>query len=186
VVSAHLSGNAVIRYTLPLTGCYRSKTVIIDALPVPTITYNYLYSTLYATPGYSSYQWYDSTYGKIVGATASSIAATHTTYYYVIVTDSNGCKGTSSVFYYNISLVGVNSIANNPDVKIFPNPATGTVNIESNINVRAVVSGMDGRTEIDQPNAKSIDVSRLANGLYLVTLFDDSGARVSVQKLTKE
>lgn len=186
VVTAITSGDAVIRYTLPVTGCYQSKIVTVDAMPVPVLTYNWILATLYATPGFATYQWYDSLGGKMTGATSSNVALANTDYYWVVVTDSNGCKGSSAIYHYDVSQVGVNNILNNNGVRIYPNPANGIVYIESPVKVRAVITGLDGRTELVQDNAKELDISRMANGLYFISVYDENGAKLTIQKLLKQ
>jgi hypothetical protein len=72
---------------------------------------------------------------------------------------------------------------NGSDIKIYPNPAASTVYISSPVKVHATISSVDGRQLIDQPDAQSIDVSMLPDGLYMISLFDESGVRIVVQKL---
>ncbi len=69
---------------------------------------------------------------------------------------------------------------------VFPNPSTGVIFIEAPVAVRAVVSGVDGKVLIDQPLAKEIDITKLASGVYMVTLFDDDGVQRSVHRITKQ
>jgi uncharacterized protein YjdB len=188
VVTALLaSGNGIIRYTLPLTGCYVTATVTVEALPVPVIVYNYLYGTLYATPGYAHYQWYDSSSGLIPGATSSSIAASQTDYYYVIVTDSSTkCKGQSAPFHYDISMVGVNNTISANGTLVYPNPANGVIYVQSPVKVKAVITSVEGKTMLEQANAHEMNISTLANGMYFVSLYDENGLRVHIQKVIKE
>jgi len=187
VVTALLaSGNAIIQYTLPITGCYQTKIVTIDPLPVPAITYNWIDATLYATTGYAHYQWYDSTVGLIPGAISSSIAASTDTWYFVVVTDSNGCKGASLPFHYDLSMVGVKNISNGATTRIYPNPANDKVNIQSTIPVDAIIETMDGKKLIEQKKTSEVDIHMLPAGIYVISLYDENGVRVSVQKLIKE
>jgi len=187
VVTSIAQGSAVIKYTLP-TGCFRTKTIFIDPLPVPVINYNWLSGTFYVDTisDYLSYQWYDSLQGKIVGATSPSLAALYTEYYFVVVTDTNGCKGASALYHYNVVELGAGSTINNSNIKIYPNPAAGSLYIESQVNVRAVITGMDGKTELEMENAKEIDISHLSDAMYFISLFDDSGRKLTTQKLIKE
>lgn len=186
LVTAIASGNAIIHYTLPITGCYQAYTITVDPLPVPTVTYNWATGTLYATTGFATYQWYDSTSGKIHGATAPSIAATNTDYYYVLVTDSNGCKGYSSAYHYNVAQVGTHNVLSGNGVLIYPNPAEGSVFVESPVSVRVVITSLEGKTELIADQAKQIDISRLANGLHFISVFDGQGNRLMIQKLIKQ
>jgi len=185
VVTGISGGNAQIRYTLIATGCFWTATVSVDPLPVPPLTYNWLAGTLYTTTGYSTYQWYDSLSGKIIGATTTSVALTNTDYYWVEVTDGNGCKGKSSLYHYDINQVGVHSVNAN-GIAIYPNPTSGKVFIVSAVPVRAVITSLDGRKELDQPHAEELDMTRLQAGMYFLTLYDESGARITAQKLVKQ
>ncbi len=186
-VTAISQGVGIISYTLP-TGCYRTKTVIVRPIPVPAIIYNFVTGTLVAPPGYVTYQWYDSIQGKIPGATSPSVAALNSEYYFVEVTDSNGCVGRSVYYHFNISQLGLNNPANQK-INIYPNPASAILIVESFIKVHVVISGIDGRQVLASdagPGTNELDISKLANGIYMVTLYDESGVRVSVKKLTKE
>jgi hypothetical protein len=175
-------GAAVIKYTLP-TGCYRTRTISVNPLPTSAVTYNN--GTLYAPSGFVSYQWYDSV-GKITGATSPSVAALYNMYYYVIVTDSLGCQGKSDLYYFNPSTAGVVNIGQKSPITIYPNPTNKVLYIESAINVRAVVNGVDGKKEMEQANAKQIDISSLASGMYFITFYNDDGQVQSKQKFIKE
>jgi hypothetical protein len=177
-------GVSTIRYTLA-TGCFQSKTISVNPLPVPNVFYNFNTFTFEASPGYESYQWYDSIQGLIPFANSPSLAALNTEYYYVEVTDNNGCKGKSAKYYFNTRQLGIGNISRS-DVRIYPNPASGTVYIEAAVKVRAVISSVDGRKVIEQENARTIDVSKLANGMYIIMLYDMDGVKLMVDKLVKE
>jgi uncharacterized protein YjdB len=185
ILTSRLSGNGVISYTLP-TGCMTTKNINIYPVPTPLITYVKFDNTLYTDPIYVGYQWYDSVdAGPIPHATSPSLGGIFSEWYYVVVTDTNGCKSPSAKFHFNNTITGIKTI-NGMEIKIFPNPSTGTIYIESPVNVRAVLTGIDGKTEINQPDAKELDIRRLASGVYLISLYDDSGAVLTVQKLIKE
>lgn len=184
IVTTIVGPLATFKYTLP-TGCAVSHSIAIDPTPPVTVTYNPGTMTLYATTGYAAYQWYDDYVGKLIGATSSSVAGLYPEHYYVIVTDSIGCKGKSALFDLGY-IMGVSNVAGNDPVKMYPNPASTTVYIESAINVRAVVSGIDGKMQMEVANAKEIDLSKLAPGMYFVGLYNDSGNLVALKKLVKE
>jgi len=186
VVRSHIQGMATIKYTLA-TGCITTKQISVEPLPVPTIIYNFVTNSLVVWPdvGWVSYQWYDSLMGKIPGATSPSVAAPETQYYQVEVTDSNGCKGKSGQYHFNRNQLAVND-PNKGHVKIYPNPANSTLYVASIAKLRAVITDVEGRSVIEQADAKAIDISKLADGLYLINLYDENGMRVTVQKFTKE
>ena len=183
ILTGITGGIAVISYTLP-TGCARVAYVTVDVAPAPIVTY--YTGALYVDNIYSSYQWYDSLAGLITGATSPSIAAANDEYYYVVVTDSNGCKGTSALYHFNSSMEGVNNVTNSPAVNIYPNPTTGVLYIDAPVKVRAVITSIEGTKEIDIADAKEVNIAKLANGLYFITLYDNSGNTIAVRKITKQ
>ncbi len=183
-VTAISQGLGVISYTLP-TGCYRTKTVSVEPIPIPAVVYNFMTGTFMADTGYLTYQWYDSIQGKIPGATSPTLAALNTEYYFVEVTDKNGCVGRSIRYHFNIAQLGVKTNIQSA-INIYPNPASNTLFIESPVAVKAVVSGIDGRQLVEKANAREVDISKLASGVYVLTLYDDEGTRIVVKKFTKE
>jgi hypothetical protein len=58
------------------------------------------------------------------------------------------------------------------DIKLFPNPATSVLMIESPIPVRIMILTIDGKLVIDANNATTVDVSLLANAIYMVKVYD--------------
>ena len=183
IVTTISGGTATFKYTLP-TGCSTTKAINVRSGPTPNVTYNWYSQTLYCDTPYVNYQWYDSIMGKIPGANSPSIAALYNEYYYCVVTDINGCKGTSAWFHFDIRQVGVNNV-NAPKVNIYPNPTTGKLYIECAVKVRAIVNDMAGRMVIDQADAHSLDIGSLPDGTYLMTLYDENGAIITVQKMEK-
>ena len=154
-------------------------------MPVPVITYNWIDNTFYTDAGYETYQWYDSLQGLIPGATASSLAAFASQYYYVEVTNSYGCTRPSAIIHYNTGQLGFNELHENNEVKIFPVPAHDIVTISAPYKVVSVsVSNVLGQTvgcrgyNLD---TGMLDISNLAAGSYFIKI---NG--VSVKQLLKE
>ena len=131
-------GNATIIYTLS-TGCSIDKTIWVEDIAEPTITYNWQTATLYATPGYSSYQWYDSLHGLISGATSPSIAALYTEYYYVIAGNNNNCTRPSALFHFNADELSVTEQTDDERIQIYPNPATNLLTISATNKITSIV-----------------------------------------------
>jgi len=184
IVWALAQGTAIIKYKAPTT-CYVTKQVSVQPMPVPTITYNPFLNTMYADGGWLSYQWYDTLEGKVPGATSPSMAALDNEWYQVEVTDSNGCKGKSAKFFFNVSMLSVGNVGNE-QIKVYPNPAGNFLNVSAPMKLSAHITDAEGRRVMDIKDAKQIDVSQLASGLYFVDLLDDAGIRVAVRKFTKE
>ena len=154
--------------------------IVVNPLPMPIVSFN---GTKLSTSGiYSGYQWFLNTVG-IPGATDSTYVPVTDGSYRVLVVDANGCDGYSSAFI--IANVGVKQI-NATDVRIYPNPANSVVHIESPVSVRAVITAVEGKILLEQANARDVDISGLANGLYLMMIYDADGNQLMVEKLIKE
>ncbi len=91
--------------------------------PLPTITPNGYVLT--ASLG-SAYQWQFNSV-DIPGATGQSYSAVQTGLYTVLVYDEHGCKNSASYF---VQIVGIDDVTNGVAISIFPNPNTGSFEIE--------------------------------------------------------
>jgi hypothetical protein len=96
--------------------------------------------------------------------------------YTVIVTDKNGCKDTNII---DLIVNGIDELNNNSGIKIYPVPASGTLNIDitnNNIGLTSMyVFDVTGKQVMEQNisvNAThvSLDVSKLDNGVYFLRL----------------
>jgi len=188
VLTAVSAGSTLVTYTIPATGCYVTASELVHPLPVPSIYFNGGDNTFSTGTGYVSYQWYSGTSLSdlipIPGAVSYNLAALYNEYYTVIVTDSFGCQSEASV--YDMTDLSVNSLPVGNAVSIHPNPATSVLNISSLVSVDAVISDMAGKVIIDRKKASEIDISKLANGVYMIALYDGEGNQLLIQKLVKE
>ena len=164
-------------------GCIDTSAAVVltvNPLPAPVITFSG--TTFYAGNFYTSYQWFDN--GTVIsGATTDSLMATANGYYNVLVTDTNGCSDTATT--YMLGNLGVNTIKSASGISIYPNPANSVINIVSGINVKAVLTGIEGGVIMEQNNARKMDISHLSAGIYFIELYDDNGSRIAVQKVIK-
>ena len=104
--------------------------------------------------------------------------------YTVLVTDTNGCQKLTNG--YNLNNLDVNNVISASEIKIYPNPATYTVQIDYPYYLDVAVCSMEGKTVAEYKNSKEIDISNLASGLYLMVLTDENGNRIKVEKLIKQ
>ena len=155
-------------------------TLLVHPAPSPSI--GYASKKLHTDAGYNTYQWYLNTVA-VPGATRTTYTPGKNGSYRVSVTDSNGCSGYSTEII--ITTVGVKEITA-ADVKIYPNPATSLLHIESPVHVNAVITSIEGKTVLSQKDATEVNISGLANGMYIIMLFDEQGERLTVQKLIKD
>ncbi len=159
-----------------------SATVTENPLPNPLI--HLVGAEFHTQNTYVTYQWFKDGVA-IVGATDSLQRCIGAGRYKVDVTDVNGCQSVSAEDPTSCAEVGVAVVAASGDIKIFPNPAQNTIQIEAPVAVRAVISSMDGRMLIDQADAKTIDISRLADGIYTIMLYDAGNHLLKADKLVK-
>lgn len=170
-----------------VNGCQGSSsvTVTVNANPMPVITD--MNGVLSTDPGYASYQWYYEG-NPIAGANVSdynpspSMSGTYT----VVVTDSNGCTGTST------GVVGVETFSFLNSTTLYPNPNNGQFSLEIQVDrsreLKVTVTTLHGQrihAFEDRANPgrwnRSIDLGEVAKGLYLVEI--ESGGSRLVRKV---
>ncbi|MBR5028864.1 MAG: T9SS type A sorting domain-containing protein, partial [Bacteroidales bacterium] len=61
-----------------------------------------------------------------------------------------------------------------PDVKVFPNPTTGTVNFSQEVRHVEVYDNM-GRRVLSDDNTYTLDLSAMRKGLYTLRLTTEQG-----------
>jgi hypothetical protein len=129
-------------------------------------------TSLEATSGFSSYQWYDANGTLINGATSAIFNPTSMGEYYVVVNDTN-CEESSLLIDYNIS--GLNDLYQN--IKIYPNPTNGLLTIEgakaiNNIILISYIGNQLLKVENNHNELSSIkiDLSTFAKGIYFIEI----------------
>jgi len=143
-----------------------SVTLTVSTVPVISTTGGLLY-----TSGYATYQWFLNGVA-ISGANTSIFNATAPGSYRVVVTSASGCRDTSAAYIVTGGgSTGVTTITG-MDIKLFPNPATSVLMIEAPTPVRIMILTIDGKLVIDAKNATTVDVSLLANAIYMVKVYD--------------
>ena len=166
-------------------GCTETTTpvnVVVNALPLPIVT---SYENIVSTQSiFSTYQWYFNNTPVAGVGTNSKYTASQNGTYTVYVTDANGCSNMSTP--YILKSVGVTNVAAaNTKIRVYPNPAHAIVYIDAPVSVNVSVNSVDGKELFSQNNAKSIDISALANGVYMIKITDQNGNMLSVEKLVK-
>jgi len=152
--------------------------VTVDTLPVPVILRT---GIIFASKDeYPAYAW--QRYGvTVLGATERWYTALDGGSMTLVVTDLNGCTGASAT---NTELgVGTVSTFN---TRIYPNPAQNTLFIEYADATDAEVATVDGRMLFTVKDTKAIDLSRLPNDIYLVSVYDHyTGTLLKTEKILK-
>jgi len=165
--------NGICSETVP------GPSVIAPAIPIVSfISPDVLYTGTFA-----SYQWFRNGV-LIVGATGNILDETAGGIYTVVVTDANGCSDTSSG-YAIAGGTGINGISAGQSIKVYPNPASSVVHIDAAAQVNVSVLSIDGKVLIEQKDATDVDVSSLADGLYMIMIYDQSGLLLKTAKFAK-
>lgn len=179
---ASKSGDYTVQVNTPLGCATMSNPIRVKVYPLPTPVVIYGGPRVLSTQKYYTYQWYWNNI-KI-----DSFAQNRNYYvfkdgaYSVEVTDSNGCTAKSDVYLYSLS---INDPSLAAAIKVFPNPATDRIAIESPIALNAKLTDMIGRTLYEDNNAKEIPLGQFADGMYLLTLTDKEGNLIKVEKISK-
>lgn len=141
---------------------------------------------------YYSYQWYLNGLA-ILGATDSTYTVTENGDYTVVVTNSKGCVDTSIAYKVtNVydeppeGTVIVPSVLAGDYIKIYPNPANNILHIQTPVSVNIRVNSIDGRRLQQKNNALEVDVSKLAQGIYLLQITDKDNRLIRTEKFIKD
>src|SRR5690606_4685386 len=165
-------------------GCVESSnsvSVTVHPLPNPIIVQNGM--VLSVPTIFSTYQWYR--YNQALqGANQSSFTLTQNGVYTVEVTNSFGCKNRAEVVVINNTSVQ-NVAGLSSEISVYPNPTKKILNIEAPIKVNALLQSMTGQILIEEKDAKQIDVSHLAEGVYMVSILDSEGQVLKVERIVK-
>lgn len=129
-----------------------------------------------------SYRWLRD--GKAIsGQIDTALTTTTVGDYAVEVTDSRGCKDTSNTLSITVGIEDVELLS---AVKLYPNPVTDKLNIESSQTqaITVTLTDLQGRTirqSTFEQGTGSVDVSNVAKGMYLIQL--RSGDELEVRKV---
>ena len=128
-----------------------------------------------AGSGYSSYLWQDN-------STGSTLQANNYGFFWISVTDENGCIATDSVFVtFQTSTNGI--LASDGQVRIFPNPAKETLHVALELNVEqhvilemySITNAIVFREDIKQAQITEahINVQDIVPGTYFLRITVD-------------
>ena len=178
IITVIMTGNTACATTPTAFG--NITLMRINPLPNPVITRTG--NVLSTTSGYVTYQWNLATQ-PIVGATASTQTATADGDYTVSVTDANGCSNTSAVYTYqhNVSVGTVNG----HNVSFYPNPAQNVLYIQADEAVNVGIYSMEGKVILQGTDVRKMDISQLADGMYMIQIRNKQNQLLRSAKLTK-
>ena len=184
--NATVPGDYTVQITIAGTCTMTSVALTVTEFPLPNPIVSYASGMFSTGTWFVTYQWFKNL-TAIPGATTYRTPSTGYGNYKVQVTDTNGCQSFSDEYVFNSGGGGSTGVqgVNKTDVQIYPNPAQTMVHVEAAMQVRAVISSIDGRTIMDITDAKDIDLSRLADGVYMIAIYDTNGDKIKIDKLVK-
>ncbi len=105
-------------------------------------------------------------------------------------TVSNSCGSRSTGHPMTVLSVGqchteVGSVSGADEIRVYPNPASTVVYITAPVRVEVVVMSADGREVMRQQDARELNVGALADGVYLLKVYDDSKELLLTTKFVK-
>lgn len=129
-----------------------------------------------------TYQWYKNGVA-IPGATDSFINITTLAVYAIEVTNENGCSKMTSID------LNPTSIQNQMDpsfvIKVYPNPTKDKLLIDAPNGITIALRDLQGRTLFMQKDAKQIDMTSYAMGIYLIQFIDEHNQIIATEKVSK-
>jgi PKD repeat protein len=178
-------------------GTYDVVLITTNAFGTDTLTLtNFI--TIYPTPAFplitqddtlltsstaANYQWQFNGI-DIPGATNQSYIVTQTGFYTVLITDSNGCQNSATLY---VELTGLDEVNSIEGFSIYPNPSNGNFVIEWSSHLQdglltitltntlgITVFSDEGELHSSQQR-KDIEVQGMSSGLYYLEIKTSSG-----------
>ncbi len=175
VVTGVALGNGFVFYKVT-NSCgtdVATQPMTVHPLPeVPLISLTQ--GLLSASKGYMGYQWRLNG-AEITGAVSDTLFAETPGKYQVAVSNTFGCMSLSGTLDYEGCTAD--------DVRMYPNPSNGTVQVDWCRKVSARLVTIDGREVGKALEVNTIEISALPPGIYLLVVYDGNGARVKTYKL---
>jgi hypothetical protein len=125
-----------------------------------------------------------------VNATTHAVSGltVNTTYYAHIrsACSNGGFSAWDTVTFKTAPGLGIfNTPANTLQVSISPNPAVNTLNITAAVPANATIYSIEGREIMTVNRAQKIDISNLANGVYIIKVTDLKGISSATLRFAK-
>lgn len=178
------------------SGCSSSATQQIPVNPLPTLLAS-SDRTLICTgenvilnvTGASTYQWISDTSPLVYQGASITISPIATSIYTITGTNANGCANKTTLTQMVVDCNGIGSVASLEGLKVYPNPTSGELTIETGSGLSTLVQVIDisGRvllTEHYSGQTGRMDLNGLSNGIYHLKI--QSGESVRMVKLIKQ
>ncbi len=103
------------------------------------------------------------------------------------IVNNAGCADTSDIAVLSVSTVGINELSVQGNVSLYPNPTQSSFEIQTSLVYSKIeIRDMQGRIVKTEKAAKTINLSSLQKGTYLVKLIDERSKVIAIQRIIKE
>ena len=103
------------------------------------------------------------------------------------IVNPESCADTSDIAVLTVSTVGMNELSVQGNVSMYPNPTQSSFEIQTNLVFNKIeIRDMQGRVVKTENAGKTINISSLQHGTYLVQLIDEKSKVISVKRIIKE
>jgi len=166
-------------------GSANSVVTNVTIVDTPNVTITQAGNDLIVNPSVgSTVVWYFN--NQSLGLTTYTISPTQEGLYTALVTNTDGCEGWAFPFYYSIS--SVQDLTDENGFVVYPNPNnTGNLTVKLNPSTPSeilTITDLTGRV-VSQTNltqqVNSVNVSRLAKGIYLAHLKNGSAKKFIIE-----
>jgi VCBS repeat-containing protein len=171
-------------FVVDAEGCMTTSDITVnspEALEVKAVVEDELFGQdgniqLSVNGGTAPYQ-----YSWSNGATSENLNNIHSGNYSITVSDRNGCNETLQMSVSGNEELGENTMLH---MRMFPNPATGEMNIQfsKTVNGTLQVVGVNGKQLIRTSLSTiqyQLDLSQYAEGLYYMVVTPENGQAVT-------
>jgi hypothetical protein len=180
------AGGYQVEINTPLGCPSMSAPIGVRVYPLPTPTITQIGRYQLKTDKYYTYQWYRNNIiipdDPAHTSKGQSYYATDDGAYTVEVTDSNGCSNKSTLYLFTL---GIHDPSVNAAIKVYPNPTSGLLHINSPIPVKVSLADITGRIVMPASETQTIDLSGYAAGMYIMTITDRDGNEIRKEKITR-
>lgn len=156
--------------------------LVVNPLPVPVISVN---ANTLSTTAFSTYQWQLANV-DIAGATTQSYVAQASGSYNVVVSDVNGCVGSSAPV--NLTVISVDEAAGELNLKVYPNPVVNDLHFDlgNMASANITLTDLQGRELISREvqNHQVLHVGELTAGVYLLNV--SNGTQSGTLRIQKQ
>jgi hypothetical protein len=166
-------------------GCISvSSDIDVNIIPSPIPLITRAGFKLGTTTPYVSYTWIRNSTEEV--GSGSILNVTKKGVYRVKVVDFNGCTGISTpIEMMDQELSISNNKLDNAVIKLYPNPTSGNIVVESPVPVYLCVKDFLGKTIINRTISKQLDLHAYPDGVYLLIISDADGNLIQQEKVTK-